>query len=84
MRAQPAFCFLGENAMGYGTTVERGKIARQAEDGRWIVESIDRDGVNTLPMRALGSVKEGDMVVFCEFADGEGLIFGAYRPSTAP
>ena len=76
MRAQPAFCFLGENAMGYGTTVERGKIVRQVQDGRWIVESIDRDGVNTLPMRAMESVKEGDMVVCGEFADGEGLIFG--------
>ena len=75
-RENPSSLFLGENAMGYGTTVERGKIVRQEEDGRWIVESIDRDGVDTLPMRAMESVKEGDMVVFCEFADGEGVIFG--------
>ena len=37
--------------MGYGTTVERGKIVRQVQDGRWIVESIDRDGVTYITGR---------------------------------
>ena len=63
--------------MTYGTPVERGRAVRQTEDGRWIVESIDRDGVNTLPLHAPGDVQTGDIVVFCEFADGEGMIFGA-------
>lgn len=62
--------------MTYGTTVERGRAVRQTEDGRWIVESIDRDGVNTLPLRAACGIETGDTVVFCEFADGEGLILG--------
>ena len=38
--------------MTYGTVIERGRAARQTEDGKWIVESIDRDGVNTLPLGA--------------------------------
>ena len=63
--------------MTYGTPVERGRAVRQTEDGRWIVESIDRDGVNTLPLCALSDVQAGDIVAFCEFADGEGMIFGA-------
>ena len=50
-----------------------------AEDGKWIVESIDRDGVNTLPLGAIGEVKAGDIVLFCEFADGEGMIFGVFK-----
>ena len=56
--------------MTYGTVIERGRAARQTEDGKWIVESIDRDGVNTLPLGANGEVKAGDIVLFCEFADG--------------
>ena len=40
--------------MTYGTVIERGRAARQTEDGKWIVESIDRDGVNTLPLGAVG------------------------------
>ena len=63
--------------MTYGTAVERGRAVRQTGDGRWSVESIDRDGVNTLPLHAPGDVQTGDIVVFCEFADGEGMIFGA-------
>ena len=43
--------------MTYGTVIERGRAARQTEDGKWIVESIDRDGVNTLPLGAIGEVK---------------------------
>lgn len=65
--------------MTYGTVIERGRAARQTEDGKWIVESIDRDGVNTLPLGAIGEVKAGDIVLFCEFADGEGMIFGAFK-----
>lgn len=66
--------------MSYGTTAERGRAVRQTDDGRWIVESIDRDGVMTLPLDAISEVKAGDIVVFCEFADGQGMIFGAIRP----
>lgn len=65
--------------MTYGTVIERGRAARQTEDGKWIVESIDRDGVNTLPLGAIGEVKAGDIVLFCEFADGEGMIFGVLK-----
>ena len=65
--------------MTYGTVIERGRAARQTEDGKWIVESIDRDGVNTLPLGANEEVKAGDIVLFCEFADGEGMIFGVFR-----
>ena len=65
--------------MTYGTVIERGRAARLTEDGKWIVESIDRDGVNTLPLGANGEVKAGDIVLFCEFADGEGKIFGVFR-----
>ena len=62
--------------MTYGTVIERGRAARQTEDGKWIVESIDRDGVNTLPLGAIGEVKAGDIVLFC---DGEGMIFGVFK-----
>ena len=62
-----------------GTVIERGRAARQPKDGKWIVESIDRDGGNTLPLGANGEVKAGDIVLFCEFADGEGMIFGVFR-----
>ena len=65
--------------MTYGTVIERGRAARQTEDGKWIVESIDRDGVNTLPLGAIGEVKAGDIVLFCEFADGEGMIFCVFK-----
>lgn len=65
--------------MEYGTTIERGRAVRQEKDGRWVIESIDRDGVNTLPLRTMESIREGDIVVFCEFADGDGVIFGAMR-----
>lgn len=65
--------------MTYGTVIERGRAARQTEDGKWIVESIDRDGVNTLPLGAIGEVKAGDIVLFCESADGEGMIFGVFK-----
>lgn len=65
--------------MTYGTVIERGRAARQTEDGKWIVESIDRDGVNTLPLGAIGEVKAGDIVLFCEFSDGEGMIFGVFK-----
>lgn len=65
--------------MTYGTVIERGRAARQTEDGKWIVESIDRDGVNTLPLGAIGEVKAGDIVLFCEFVDGEGMIFGVFK-----
>ena len=65
--------------MTYGTVIERGRAARQTEDGKWIVESIDRDGVNTLPLGAIGEVKPGDIVLISEFADGEGMIFGVFK-----
>lgn len=65
--------------MEYGTTIERGRAVRQEKDGRWVIESIDRDGVNTLPLRTMESIREGDIVVFCEFADGDGVIFGAMK-----
>lgn len=65
--------------MEYGTTIERGRAVRQTEDGKWTVESIDRDGVNTLPLSALSAIEAGDIVLFCEFADGEGIIFGRLK-----
>ena len=62
-----------------GALVERGKVIRIGEDGKCVIESIDRPGVVTLPIAppAGGAIKEGSTVIFCEFADGQGAIFMA-------
>lgn len=54
--------------------LERGRVIRIDEDGRAVVESVDSPGVITLPMRSAVPVSEWDNVLFCEFADGQGVI----------
>ena len=60
-----------------GALVERGKVTGIDGDGKCIVASIDRPGIVTLPIAPpTGStIQEGSVVIFCEFADGQGAIF---------
>lgn len=48
--------------MGYGALIERGEILTVEEDG-YTVKSLDRDGVETPPIRRLADVDyRGDVV----------------------
>lgn len=60
-----------------GALVERGRVIRIDGDGKCIVASIDRPGIVTLPISPPpgSEIKEGSVVIFCEFADGQGAIF---------
>ena len=62
-----------------GALVERGRVIRMDADGKCIIASIDRPGVVSLPIAppAGSAIKEGSVVIFCEFADGQGAIFMA-------
>lgn len=64
--------------MQYGAIVERGTVIRATEEGLFVVESWDREGVITLPMSAPEGVAPGDSVLFCEFADGQGAILRTF------
>lgn len=60
----------------YGASIERGRV-ETAQDGRYRVQSISRDGITTMPVAALlpGETYEvGDLVYFFLFPDGDGLI----------
>lgn len=59
-----------------GAMIERG-IVRAAADGRYTVESLDRPGVVTPPLGALGTHAAGGRVYFCLFDDGCGLVLAA-------
>ena len=54
----------------------RGHAVRMDERGRWVVESIDQPGVYTLPLavRRGEEIEEGSVVLYCEFADGDGAV----------
>ena len=56
--------------------VERGKITKVTDKG-CSVASLDRKGIETLPISANGiTYKVGDRVYFASFPDGTGLILG--------
>lgn len=60
----------------YGAPMERG-VVEKIENGKYRVSSITRDGIKSLPMRALldGEVYSvGDIVYFFLFPDGDGMI----------
>lgn len=59
-----------------GAIVERGRVIGTDEDGYVTVVSMDSPGIVSLPMKTASGVttKEGDVVLFCEFPDGDGLI----------
>lgn len=60
----------------YGAPLERGVI-EQIENGKYRVSSITRDGIKSLPMRALSDLEVysvGDIVYFFLFPDGDGMI----------
>lgn len=61
----------------YGAMVERGKVRRIDGNGKCIIASIDRPGIVTLPIAQPpdSTIQEGSVVIFCEFADGQGAIF---------
>lgn len=60
----------------YGAPLERGVIEK-IENGKYRVSSITRDGIKSLPMRALSAgdaFSVGDIVYFFLFSDGNGII----------
>ncbi len=61
--------------METGARIERGKIL-SAENGSYIVASLDREGIETLPIRDIQdhSYTVGGTVYFFLFADGTGRI----------
>lgn len=54
--------------------LERGRVIRTDEGGLVTVESIDSPGIVSLPMKTGAAVTEGDIVLYCEFPDGQGVI----------
>lgn len=59
-----------------GAFIERGRI-QTAENGRYRVQSVSRDGITTPPIGALLPEEEyspGQLVYFFLFPDGDGLI----------
>ena len=61
--------------MYYGAPLERGVIAEAAEGG-YIVESLDRRGIRTLPLPGFpgSAFSEGEEVYFFVYTDGTGLV----------
>ena len=61
--------------MQTGATIERGRI-KAAEGGAYTVASLDRDGIESLPMTSISenSYTVGDTVYFFLFPDGTGKI----------
>lgn len=60
-----------------GALVERGRVIRIEDDGKCVLESLDRPGIVTLPLATApgAETKEGSIALFCEFADGSGAVF---------
>ena len=61
----------------YGAFIERGQVTAAKEDG-YIVESYDRPGVITPPIKGMNNEEHsaGDRVFFFLFNDGDGKIIG--------
>lgn len=59
----------------YGARLERGLVLEARETG-YVVRSLDRDGIVTPAIPAMGSAAfgEGDKVIFFLFRDGTGMI----------
>jgi len=67
-----------ENNPIYGAIIERGVILK-ANNGTYTVKSYDRDGIITLPIKALlpeAAYYAGNRVFFFLFQDGSGRILG--------
>lgn len=60
--------------MQFGADIDRGTVVRKTDEGLFIVKSWERDGVLTLPLPAPHGAEVGESVLFCEFADGQGVI----------
>lgn len=60
-----------------GAQIERGRVTKETE-GRYILESLDRPGVTTMPLKDLlgETYQTGDRVLYAFFPDGDGMIFG--------
>ena len=58
-----------------GAAIERGEVLT-AETGLYTVKSLDRDGIESLPIAAINSTvyQAGDRVYFFLFRDGTGKI----------
>lgn len=63
----------------WGARIERGKILA-SEDGKYTIESYDRDGLSVTGLPAVGneSYAVGDRVYFFLFSDGTGAVIGAF------
>lgn len=64
----------------YGARIERGRVQSVSKEGARIA-SIDRDGVQTPPLKALSSLPlaEGDFVYFFLFDDGRGRVLDRFE-----
>lgn len=68
----------------YGAKIERGFVS-QVTDGKYIVQSYDREGVTTPPIEAnhQHQYNAGDRVYFFLTDDGDGKIIGPMTGSLA-
>lgn len=68
----------GKEQTPWGAPVERGRI-RAAEGDGYIIESYDRAGIITPPLKAMNgsdTFSAGEKVYYILFADGTGAILG--------
>lgn len=66
----------------YGAAMERGRVLGLTK-GRATVASFDRDGLVAGGLQILPgqTVSEGDVVFFCQFSDGSGLVLAMMESS---
>lgn len=59
----------------YGARIERGRVT-EVDDGKYRVASFCREGIITPEIFAIPGViaKKNDLVLFCLFPDGDGMI----------
>lgn len=64
-----------EKKTPWGALIERGRLIWTDGNGKYTVESMDRPGIISLPMKtAGGTYQTGDRVYFAVFGDGSGII----------
>ncbi len=64
----------------YGAMLERGRVT-EVREGKYRIASLDRRGITTplLPALHMAEAQAGDMVLFCMFDDGSGMVIAAMR-----
>ena len=62
-----------KNDNKYGAVIERGKVV-SASGGGYVIKSLTRDGITTLPLASAKAHAVGETVYYCMFGDGAGKI----------